>query len=184
MRTPWVILDRDGVINHDSDAFIRTPAQWQPIQGSLCAIAALTRTGWRVTVASNQSGIARGLLDTPTLAAIHERLYAAVAEAGGRIDALAYCPHGPEDGCDCRKPRTGLYRQLASELAATLPGTPVIGDSRRDLEAAVRVGARPMLVRTGKGEQTLASGELPPGTEIYPDLAAAAAQLLEEEEPT
>lgn len=176
----WVILDRDGVVNHDSEAFIRAPEQWHPIPGSLEAIAALTREGWRVTVATNQSGIARGLLDEPTLERIHARLRAAVAAAGGRIEAIAYCPHGPDAGCPCRKPRPGLYRQLAARLGAGLQGVPVIGDSQRDLEAARAVGARPILVRTGKGEQTLAAGE---GRieEVYPDLAQAARALQEEE---
>ncbi|MBK1725960.1 D-glycero-beta-D-manno-heptose 1,7-bisphosphate 7-phosphatase [Halorhodospira neutriphila] len=176
----WVILDRDGVVNHDSEAFIRAPEQWHPIPGSLEAIAALTREGWRVTVATNQSGIARGLLDEPTLERIHARLQAAVAAAGGRIEAIAYCPHGPDAGCPCRKPRPGLYRQLAARLGAGLQGVPVIGDSQRDLEAARAVGARPILVRTGKGEQTLAAGE---GRieEVYPDLAQAARALQEEE---
>ncbi len=184
MAVRWAILDRDGVINYDSEAFIRAPGQWQSIPGSLPAIAALSRAGWRVAVATNQSGLARGLLDTQTLEAIHERLYTAVAEAGGRIDSLAYCPHGPGDGCGCRKPQPGLYRQLAAQLGAPLAGTPVIGDSARDLEAALAVGARPILVRTGKGEQTLAQGVLPAGTEVYADLRAAVAQLLEEEEDT
>lgn len=176
----WVILDRDGVINHDSDAFIRAPEQWHPIPGSLEAIAALTHEGWRVTVATNQSGIARGLLDEPTLERIHARLQAAVAAAGGRIEAIAYCPHGPDADCACRKPRPGLYRQLAERLGAGLQGVPVIGDSQRDLEAARAVGARPILVRTGKGERTLAAGE---GRieEVYPDLAQAARALQEEE---
>lgn len=184
MAARWVILDRDGVINYDAEAFIRTPEQWQPIPGSLSAIAALSRAGWRVAVATNQSGLARGLLDTRTLEAIHQRLYSAVAEAGGRIDSLAYCPHGPEDGCDCRKPRPGLYRQLAARVGAPLGRTPVIGDSARDLAAARAVGARPILVRTGKGEQALVEGACPAGTEVYADLRAAAAQLLEEEEDT
>lgn len=176
----WVILDRDGVINHDSDAFIRAPEQWHPIPGSLEAIAALTRGGWRVTVATNQSGIARGLLDEPTLERIHARLRAAAEAAGGRIEAIAHCPHGPDTDCPCRKPRPGLYRQLAERLGAGLQGVPVIGDSQRDLEAARAVGARPILVRTGKGERTLAAGE---GgiEEVYPDLAQAARALQEEE---
>ncbi|MBK5936334.1 D-glycero-beta-D-manno-heptose 1,7-bisphosphate 7-phosphatase [Halorhodospira halophila] len=180
---PWLILDRDGVINRDSEAFIRTPQEWVPIPGSIEAMARLSRAGWRVAIATNQSGLARGLFDAATLEAIHAKLEQAVSAAGGCIDALAYCPHGPGDGCTCRKPAPGLYRELAERLEERLEGVPVIGDSARDLEAAAAVGARPILVRTGKGEETLARGGLPPGTEIHADLAAAAARLLEKEEP-
>ncbi|ABM61997.1 D-glycero-beta-D-manno-heptose 1,7-bisphosphate 7-phosphatase [Halorhodospira halophila] len=179
---PWVILDRDGVINHDSDAFIRSPQEWVPIPGSIEAMARLTRAGWRVAIATNQSGLARGLFNAETLAAIHDKLERTVAARGGRIDALAYCPHGPDDGCTCRKPAPGLYRELADRLGEPLQGVPVIGDSARDLEAAAAVGARPVLVRTGKGEGTLARAGLPPGTEVHADLAAAVAALLEEGE--
>ncbi len=177
----WLILDRDGVINHDSDAFIRAPEEWLPIPGSIAAMARLTRAGWRVTIATNQSGLARGLFDESTLAAIHDKLDGTVCAAGGRVDALVYCPHGPDDGCHCRKPRPGLYQELAHRLGERLEGVPVVGDSARDLEAAAAVGARPILVRTGKGEATLARGGLPAGTEVYADLAAAVTRLLDEE---
>ncbi len=177
---PLVILDRDGVINADSDAFIKSPQEWRPIPGSLAAIARLNRAGWRVAVATNQSGLARGLFDRPTLDAIHATMRAALAEAGGHLDALRYCPHGPDDGCDCRKPRPGLLRAIGAALDEPLAGVPVIGDSLRDLQAGVAVGGRPILVLTGKGRRTLAAGGLPPGTAVYDDLAAAVDALLAE----
>ena len=181
MSCPWVILDRDGVINHDSEAFITRPEQWVPIPGSIEAMAALSRSGWQVAVATNQSGLARGLLDEPMLEAIHDRLRAAVGAAGGRIDALAYCPHGPDSGCRCRKPAPGLYEALAERLGLSLEGVPVVGDSARDLEAALAVGGRPILVRTGKGERTLEEGRLPEGAWVEPDLASAVRSLLKED---
>jgi len=173
-----IILDRDGVINQDSDAFIKSPGEWVPIPGSLEAIGRLTRAGWAIAVASNQSGIARGLMDESALRAIHEKMLRAVAEAGGRIDLLRYCPHGPDDGCDCRKPRPGLYLEISATLGMSLSGAPVIGDSLRDLRAAEAVGARPILVLTGKGQKSRA--QLGPGSVIpvYPDLAAAVNALL------
>lgn len=177
---PLVILDRDGVINEDSPDFIKSPAEWIPIPGSLEAIARLTRAGWRIAIATNQSGLARGLFTPETLTAIHDKLLQAVADAGGAIDGLFFCPHGPADDCDCRKPRPGLYRQVAAAFSVDLAGVPVIGDSLRDLESAVTVGARPLLVLTGKGEATRNRGGLPPGTTIHADLAAAVDALLAE----
>lgn len=151
----WVILDRDGVVNEDSDAYIKSPAEWTPIPGSPEAVALLTRSGRKVAVLTNQSGVARGMLDLPTLAAIHEKMTQRIEQAGGRIDAIYFCPHGPEDGCDCRKPRTGLFERLARECGADLRGAFAIGDSLRDIQAALAVGAQPILVETGKGEKTL-----------------------------
>jgi D-glycero-D-manno-heptose 1,7-bisphosphate phosphatase len=152
----WVLLDRDGVINEDSDAYIKSPDEWIPIPGSLEAIASLNRAGHRVAVLTNQSGIARGLYDSPTLDAIHEKMNLAVREAGGRIEAIFFCPHGPEDNCHCRKPNTGLFQRFAQTYHADLKDVPAIGDSLRDLQAAEAVGAKPILVETGKGEKTLA----------------------------
>jgi D-glycero-D-manno-heptose 1,7-bisphosphate phosphatase len=177
---PVVLLDRDGVVNHDSDAFIRSPEQWRALPGSLEAIARLTRAGFRVAVCSNQSGIARGLLDEAELEAIHRKMCAEVEAAGGRIDGIFYCPHGPDAGCDCRKPAPGLLRQAAAALGFDLRGVPFIGDAARDLAAARAAGARPILVRTGKGERTVADGLAP--EEVYADLAAAAAALIRERE--
>lgn len=152
----FLILDRDGVINEDSDAFIKRPEEWIPIPGSLEAIAQLTARGFRIVVLTNQSGIARKLLDEAMLERIHARMLAAVEATGGRIEAIFHCPHGPEDFCECRKPRTGLFRAFAERYGAELAGIPAIGDSFRDLEAARAVGAFPILVKTGKGRLTLA----------------------------
>lgn len=173
-----IILDRDGVINEDSDAYIKSPEEWVPIPGSLEAIARLNRAGWTVAVATNQSGVGRGLYDLATLDRIHARMNAALAAAGGHIEALYYCPHTPEDHCTCRKPLPGLLESIARDFGVSLAGVPAIGDSLRDLQAAVAVGARPILVRTGKGERTLTNPDLPTDIPIYPDLAAAVTALL------
>jgi D-glycero-D-manno-heptose 1,7-bisphosphate phosphatase len=172
-----VILDRDGTINHDSDHFIKSPAEWRPIEGSLEAIARLTHAGYRVVVATNQSGIARGLFDTSTLIAIHETLQRAVALAGGRIDGFFFCPHAADSSCDCRKPKPGMLLDVARRFNVSLSDVYMVGDGLRDLEAATAAGARPVLVLTGKGKQTKDEGRLPPGTEVFPDLAAFARQL-------
>lgn len=172
-----IVLDRDGTINFDSDQYIKSPAEWRPIPGSLEAIARLNHGGWRVVVATNQSGLARGLFDMAALNAIHAEMHRAVAQAGGRIDAIFFCPHAADAGCGCRKPKPGMLHEIARRLNVELAGVPVAGDSLKDLQAAAAVGARPMLVLTGKGEKTRAAGGLPPGTEVYPDLAALAARL-------
>ena len=173
-----IILDRDGVINFDSDRFIKHPDEWQPIPGSLEAIARLTREGWRVVVATNQSGLARGLFEMATLNAIHAKMHKAVMVAGGRIEAVFYCPHSSEMGCACRKPKPGMYSEIATRYASDLKEVPVIGDSLRDLMAAVEIGAKPILVKSGKGVKTLTAGGLPPGTLIYDNLASAVNHLL------
>jgi D-glycero-D-manno-heptose 1,7-bisphosphate phosphatase len=173
-----VVLDRDGTINHDSDEYIKSPAEWKPIKGSLEAIARLTQAGYRVVVATNQSGIARGLFDMTTLNAIHDAMQRAVQQAGGRIDAIFFCPHAQEAGCACRKPRPGMLLEVGKRLNVPLEGVPVVGDSLRDLQAAAAAGARPVLVLTGKGRQTRKAGGLPPGTEVFRDLAAFAAHLV------
>jgi len=172
-----VILDRDGTINQDSDQYIKSPAEWKPIPGSLEAIARLTQGGWRIVVATNQSGIARGLFDMATLNAIHAEMHRAAIQAGGRIDAIFFCPHAADSNCECRKPKPGLLREIGARLGVELPGVPMIGDALRDVQAAAAVGAKPWLVLTGKGRQTRDAGGLPPGTEIAPDLAAIAARL-------
>ncbi|MDH3318398.1 MAG: D-glycero-beta-D-manno-heptose 1,7-bisphosphate 7-phosphatase [Betaproteobacteria bacterium] len=171
-----VVLDRDGTINHDSDQYIKSPAEWRPLKGSLEAIARLTQSGHRVVVATNQSGIARGLFDMTTLNAIHDAMQHAVNQAGGRIDAIFFCPHADDAACDCRKPKPGMLLEIGRRMNAPLEGVPVVGDALRDLQAAAAVGARPVLVLTGKGKKTRAAGGLPPGTEIFPDLVAFAAQ--------
>jgi D-glycero-D-manno-heptose 1,7-bisphosphate phosphatase len=173
-----IILDRDGVINFDSDQFIKSPDEWRPIPGSLEAIARLTREGWRVVVATNQSGLARGLFEMATLNAIHAKMHKAVAQAGGRIEAVFYCPHAADMNCDCRKPKSGLFDEIASRYGRDLHGVPAVGDSLRDLQAAASVGARPLLVRTGKGEKTLAAGGLPEDTPVFADLNEVVDYLL------
>lgn len=172
-----VVLDRDGTINHDSDQYIKSPAEWKPIKGSLEAIARLTQAGFRVVVATNQSGLARGLFDMAALNAIHDVLQRAVHQAGGRIDAIFFCPHADQSGCECRKPRPGMLLEIGKRLNVPMEGVPMVGDSLRDLQAAAAAGARPVLVLTGKGKKTRAAGGLPAGTEVYADLAAVAAQL-------
>lgn len=174
-----VILDRDGVINHDSDDFIKSVDEWIPLPGSLEAMTRLTQAGWTVTVATNQSGLARGLYDEATLEAMHAKMRDLLAALGGRVDYLAYCPHGPNDESTCRKPLPGMYNDIAAHFGCTLNDVPVIGDSLRDLQAAVAVQARPILVRTGKGERTLAAGGLPEATPVFDDLAAAVNALLQ-----
>ncbi|MGH8629323.1 MAG: D-glycero-beta-D-manno-heptose 1,7-bisphosphate 7-phosphatase [Burkholderiales bacterium] len=172
-----VILDRDGTINHDSDQYIKSPAEWKPIPGSLEAIARLTQGDWRVVVATNQSGIERGLFDMATLNAIHTEMHRAVSQAGGRIDAIFFCPHAADSNCECRKPKPGLLREIGARFDIDLKGVPMIGDALRDAEAAAAVGAKPYLVLTGKGMKTREAGGLPPGTEVFEDLAAIAARL-------
>ena len=177
MPMKLIILDRDGVINQDSDQFIKSPEEWKPIPGSLEAIARLNQWGWRVVVASNQSGVGRGLFGMDTLNAINDRMVKALAQVGGRLDAIFFCPHAADSTCDCRKPKPGLLLQIAERFNVDLDGVPVVGDSLRDLQAAVAAGARPYLVLTGKGEQTRESPDLPPDTLVYPDLDAIAAEL-------
>jgi D-glycero-D-manno-heptose 1,7-bisphosphate phosphatase len=172
-----VILDRDGTINQDSDQYIKSPAEWKPIPGSLEAIARLTQGGWRIAVATNQSGIARGLFDMSTLNAIHAEMHRAVGQAGGRIDAIFFCPHAADSNCECRKPKPGLLREIGSRFGVELDGVPMIGDSLRDVAAAAAAGAQPWLVLTGNGRKTRDAGGLPQGTEIAADLAAIAARL-------
>lgn len=172
-----VILDRDGVINVDSEQFIKRPEEWKPIPGSLEAIARLNHAGFRVVIASNQSGVGRGLFDMGALNAINDKMYRALAQVGGRIDALFYCPHAAEANCECRKPRPGLFLDIAQRFNVDLEGVPAVGDSLRDLQAAAAVAAQPVLVLTGKGRKTQAAGGLPEGTLVYADLAEAVRQI-------
>jgi D-glycero-D-manno-heptose 1,7-bisphosphate phosphatase len=172
-----LILDRDGVINHDSDAYIKTLDEWIPLPGAVEAIARLSRAGWTVAVATNQSGLARGYYDQAALDAMHARLRQLVAEQGGELGLIVHCPHGPDDGCDCRKPRPGMLRQIAAHYGVSLAGVWFVGDSSGDLKAALAVGCQPVLVKTGKGLLTLAQ-PLPAGTLVFDDLAAVASQLI------
>lgn len=174
-----VILDRDGVINHDSDEFIKTAEEWRPIDGSIEAIAKLSKAGFTVAVATNQSGIGRRLIGPPALDAMHDKLRALVAAAGGDLGHIVYCPHHPDDGCECRKPAPGLLRRLSREYGVPLDGAPVIGDSLRDLDAARAVNARPILVLTGDGERTAARlRERGDSVETFANLEAAANVLV------
>jgi D-glycero-D-manno-heptose 1,7-bisphosphate phosphatase len=178
-RPGLVIVDRDGVINEDSSGFIKSVAEWQPIQGSLEALAALHRAGWRVAVVTNQSGVGRGLYDEATLGEIHRHMRERVRAAGGELAGVYYCPHLPDDGCECRKPKPGLFRALERELGVSVVDAPYIGDRMSDVEAAEAVGARPILVRTGTGaatERLLGSRRVP----VFDDLAAAACSLVDE----
>ena len=172
-----VILDRDGTINHDSDDYIKSPAEWTPIPGSLEAIARLIQADYRVVVATNQSGIGRGLFDTQALFAIHDKLQRALGQVGGRIDAFFFCPHKAGDNCRCRKPQPGMLLEVARRFNVAIEDVFMVGDSRKDLEAAAAAGARPVLVLTGNGAKTEKEGKLPRGTAVYPDLAAFARQL-------
>ena len=174
-----VILDRDGVINHDSASYIKSPDEWKPIAGSLEAIALLNQAGYRVLVATNQSGIGRGLFDMATLNAIHDKMHRALSLVGGRVDGIFYCPHAQDAGCACRKPRPGLLDEIAKRFGVSLDGVPFIGDSLRDLQAGAAVGAQPVLVLTGKGKKTRKDGDLPEGTVVHADLAEAVRSLLQ-----
>lgn len=176
-----VILDRDGVINHDSDAYIKSLDEWAPYPSSIEAIARLTQAGWTVTVATNQSGIARGFYDETTLTSMHGELRRQVAEAGGEIAHIVHCPHGPADGCSCRKPLPGLLEQIRDALGlASLEGSWMVGDSLRDLKAGEVMGCRPVLVRTGKGQRTEAKGVGLDNAFVFDDLAAFVDWLLEQ----
>ena len=174
-----VILDRDGVINYDSAQFIKSPDEWKPIPGSLEAIALLNQSGFRVVLASNQSGIGRGLLDMATLNAIHDKMHRALGLLGGRIDALFYCPHASETNCNCRKPKPGMIEDIGRRFAIDLKGVANVGDSLRDLQAGVPFGTQSILVRTGKGEATLAAGGLPENTWVCANLAEAAQRIID-----
>lgn len=176
-RRELIVLDRDGVINYDSDAYIKSPDEWHPYPGSLEAIARLFAAGFEIVVATNQSGIGRGLFERAALDAIHRKMHEEIGRAGGRLAGVYVCPHHPDDGCACRKPAPGLLLEIAADRARTLEGVRVVGDKLSDLEAALAAGAKPVLVRSGRGAEV----ELPPelsDVETYPDLAALADALL------
>lgn len=181
----WVILDRDGVINQDSAEFIKSPAEWQPIAGSVEAIARLAQHQVSVAIASNQSGLARALFDLKTLHAIHDKMYQTIAAAGGHINHLEICPHGPDEGCTCRKPRPGMIDNIIKKYGILPQQVSVVGDALRDLQAAAAAGCVPVLVLTGKGAKTLAeqSAYFPAGTQIYPDLSAFVDAYLHRQKP-
>jgi len=182
MASKLVALDRDGVINYESDHYIRNVDQWHPIPGSLEAIARLSKAGFKVAVATNQSGLGRGLLDQVSLDAIHAELQQRVEQLGGQLEGVFYCPHRPEENCRCRKPQPGLLKAIERHTGMSIAGCPFIGDSARDLEAAERAGCIPMLVRTGRGDQTLKELQSEPVRHpellIFPDLAHAVTAIL------
>ena len=178
-----VILDRDGTINEDRDDFVKTPDEWVPIPGALEAIARLNQAGWHTVIATNQSGLGRGTFDMAALSAMHTKMNQVLAQQGGRIDAVFFCPHAPEDACNCRKPLPGLFEQIAERFGVELADVPVVGDSLRDLQAGAAVGCPPHLVRTGKAAaldaaQIDALCAQVPGTLVHADLAAFADHLL------
>ncbi len=181
-----VILDRDGTINEDRDDFVKSPDEWVPLPGALEAIARLNQAGWHTVVATNQSGIGRGLFDMAALNAMHAKMNQLLARQGGRIDAVFFCPHTPEDGCGCRKPLSGLFEQIGARFGVALPAVPVVGDTPRDLVAGAAVGCPAHLVRTGKGAG-LTAPEVDalvaqvPGTRVHADLGAFADALLRDE---
>ena len=181
-----VILDRDGTINEDRDDYVKSPEEWVPLPGALEAIARLNHAGWHTVVATNQSGLGRGTFDMATLNAMHTKMNQLLAKQGGRIDAVFFCPHAPDESCTCRKPLPGLFEQISERFGVALRDVPVVGDTLRDLQAGVAVGCRPHLVRTGKGarldDAQLAAlcGQVP-GTVVHADLAAFAEYLVQRE---
>ena len=173
-----IILDRDGVINHDSDEFIKSEEEWEAIPGSLDAIARLNRAGYRIVVATNQSGLARGIFSYADLHAIHRKMHTHLNQFGGSIEAIFFCPHAEEENCSCRKPKPGMLHEISRRLRKPLYKAIFIGDKLSDLQAALSVKAKPILVKTGKGKETLAAGELPEEVSVYDDLASATDALL------
>jgi D-glycero-D-manno-heptose 1,7-bisphosphate phosphatase len=181
-----IILDRDGTINEDRDDFVKSPDEWVPLPGALEAIARLNHAGWHTVVATNQSGLGRGTFDMATLNAMHVKMNQMLAKQGGRIDAVFFCPHAPEDACNCRKPLPGLFEQIGERFSVDLANVPVVGDSLRDLQAGVAVGCQPHLVRTGKAAllddtQIAALCGQVAGTEVHADLTAFADFLIQRE---
>ena len=174
-----VVLDRDGVINEDSDDYIKSPNEWMPIPGSLEAISRLNHANVQVVIATNQSGIARKLFDIRTLNDIHHKLHQSLSKVGGHLDGIIFCPHGPDDGCHCRKPQPGMLEEIAQRFRCELTDLYFIGDSLRDIQAAQAVDARPILVKSGKGSRTLASNnpELS-GLPVFDDLSQAVDEIL------
>jgi D-glycero-D-manno-heptose 1,7-bisphosphate phosphatase len=174
-----IILDRDGVINQDSDNFIKSVDEFIPLPGSIEAIAKLKHAGYKVFIATNQSGISRGFYDEATLNAMHEKLATLLKEHDVEIDGIKFCPHGPDDNCDCRKPKAGMYLSIAKQAGLTdCSDIIVVGDSLRDLQAAQTINAKPHLVRTGKGERTIKKGEGLDSIPVYNDLPDFVNQLL------
>lgn len=181
MQTKLVILDRDGTINHDRDDYVKSADEWIALPDALEAIARLNHAGWHVVVASNQSGLGRGLFDVAALNAMHAKMHKLLAAVGGRVDAVFYCPHSPEETCNCRKPLPGLYEQIGERYGMDLKGVHTVGDSLRDLQAGAALGCVTHLVHTGKGEKLKGlplPAEFPPGCRVHEHLAAFVDWLL------
>lgn len=176
-----LVLDRDGVINEDSPKYIKAPDEWYPIPGSIEAISELSRAGWSIVVASNQSAVGRGMISVDTLNRINAKMHRVVANAGGHIDAVFFCPHDPDQACDCRKPKPGMLLEIARRYHVNAIDLIMVGDSLRDLQAVAAMDGLPILVRTGKGKKTEADGNLPPNTLVFDDLHAVANYLLAHE---
>ena len=172
-----VVLDRDGTLNAEPEDFLRDPEDWQPLPGALEAVARLHHGGWRLVIASNQSGIGRGLFDVAQMNAVHARMHKLVAAAGGRIEAVFFCPHAPDEDCPCRKPAPGLLEEIGRRTGVPPAQMVVVGDSVRDMQAAVAVGAQAHLVRTGQSAEGCPT-DLPDGVQVHPDLSAFADALL------
>jgi D-glycero-D-manno-heptose 1,7-bisphosphate phosphatase len=184
MNSKLIILDRDGTINHDSDDYVKSPDEWQALPGAIDAIARLNHAGWHTVIATNQSGLGRGLFDVATLNQIHDKLHKTLAKAGGRVDAIFYCPHTADDHCQCRKPLPGLFEQIGDRFGVDLPDVHAVGDTLRDAQAAAAVGCQTHLVRTGKSEGLMSNAlpeHFPAGTHVHADLNAFADWLLNTE---
>jgi D-glycero-D-manno-heptose 1,7-bisphosphate phosphatase len=185
MQAPkLIILGRDGILNVFRDDHVKDPAEWTPVPGALEAVAQLNQEGWHVVIATNQSGIGRGMIDIASFNAVHARMMELLAAQGGRIDAVFFCPHAPEDGCDCRKPLPGLMLRVAERYGVRLADVPMVGDTARDLQAAVAAGCEPHLVLTGRAAglseadlQTLLHDA--PGTKVHPTLGAFAEFIIQ-----
>lgn len=173
-----IILDRDGVINEDSDDYIKSPDEWHAIPGSLEAIATLNRHNYQVVIVSNQSGIGRKLFTVDDLNAINIKMETHLAQYGGRIDAIFFCPHTPKDKCQCRKPKPGLYNEVSNRLRVALNKVYCVGDKMTDIQAAQSAGAKPILVKTGKGKDEIVSDNVPSGIPIYKDLSTFVDELV------
>ncbi|RQP22997.1 D-glycero-beta-D-manno-heptose 1,7-bisphosphate 7-phosphatase [Piscinibacter terrae] len=181
-----IILDRDGTINEDRDDFVKSPEEWVPLPGALEAIARLNHAGWHTVLATNQSGLGRGLFDMASLNAMHVRMNSLLTKQGGRIDAVFFCPHVPEDQCDCRKPLPGLMLQIGERYGVDLTVVPFVGDSLRDLQAGAAAGCPTHFVRTGKAAsltdaQVTGILEQVPGTQVHADLSAFADAIIQQE---
>lgn len=182
--TKLVILGRDGILNEYREAHVTAPEEWVPVPGALEAVARLNHAGWHVVVATNQAGIGRGMIDMAAINAVHMHMNQQLMAQGARIDAVFFCPHTPEEGCDCRKPRPGMMRDIARRYGVDLRGVPLVGDTLRDLQAAAAAGCEPHLVLTGRAaglgdeqlRQTMAQA---PGTQVHADLSAFADFLMQ-----